>query len=152
MQPKEEPRKSRYCPLVCYLIYVYSSVVNCILKVPFTLNHNCRKLKMKLLSMLHFWATLLPVLLWLIPVFSRLLESCFRFSLIHRKPPLFCRQGYLKQQGVTHNSLLRQYSLGPGLMPTEQDADPSEADTAFSKYLAQAEASMSSGLKLDFLP
>ncbi|CAK6960351.1 FAD-dependent oxidoreductase domain-containing protein 2 [Scomber scombrus] len=77
-------------------------------------------------------------------------ESCFRFSLIHRKPPLFCRQGYLKQQGVTHNSLLRQYSLGTGLMPTEQDADPSETDNAFSKYLAQAEASMSSGLKLDF--
>uniref|UniRef100_A0A3Q3W1K2 FAD-dependent oxidoreductase domain containing 2 n=1 Tax=Mola mola TaxID=94237 RepID=A0A3Q3W1K2_MOLML len=32
-------------------------------------------------------------------------ESCFLSSLTHRKPPLFCQQGYLKQQGVTHSQL-----------------------------------------------
>ncbi|KAM7386356.1 hypothetical protein PAMA_009128 [Pampus argenteus] len=77
-------------------------------------------------------------------------ESCFRSSLTRRKPPLFCRQGYLKQQGVVHSRMLRQHAHGTGLMPTEQDADTSGADTAFSNYLAQAEASVTSGLKLDF--
>ncbi|XP_044038354.1 FAD-dependent oxidoreductase domain-containing protein 2 isoform X2 [Siniperca chuatsi] len=77
-------------------------------------------------------------------------ESCFRFSLTHRKPPLFCQQGYLKQQGVAHNSQLWQHVHDAGLMPTEQDAGTSGADPSFSNYLAQAGASMSSGLKLDF--
>lgn len=76
-------------------------------------------------------------------------ESCFRLSLTHRKPPLFCQQGYLKQQGVAHNSQLWQHVHDAGLMPTEQDAGTSGADPAFPNYLAQAGASMSSGLKLD---
>lgn len=83
-------------------------------------------------------------------VFSCLLESCFRASLTHRAPPLFCQQGYLKQQGVSHNGQLRQYVHDTGPTPTEQDAGKSGADPAFPNYLAQAGASVSSGLKLDF--
>ncbi|XP_058510327.1 FAD-dependent oxidoreductase domain-containing protein 2 [Solea solea] len=75
-------------------------------------------------------------------------ESCFRLSLTHRKPPLFCQQGYLKQQGVAHGSQLRQSVHDAGLMPTERDTDTSGADPAFPNYLAQAGASVSSGLKL----
>ncbi|XP_030263885.1 FAD-dependent oxidoreductase domain-containing protein 2 [Sparus aurata] len=77
-------------------------------------------------------------------------ESCFRASLTHRAPPLFCQQGYLKQQGVSHNGQLRQYVHDAGPTPTEQDAGKSGADPAFPNYLAQAGASVSSGLKLDF--
>ncbi|XP_070703914.1 FAD-dependent oxidoreductase domain-containing protein 2 [Pempheris klunzingeri] len=77
-------------------------------------------------------------------------ESCFRSSLTHRKPPLFCQHGYLKQQGVPHSSQLWQHIHDAGLMPTEQDARTSGADPAFPSYLAQAGASMSSGLNLDF--
>uniref|UniRef100_A0A3B4YPZ7 FAD-dependent oxidoreductase domain containing 2 n=1 Tax=Seriola lalandi dorsalis TaxID=1841481 RepID=A0A3B4YPZ7_SERLL len=76
-------------------------------------------------------------------------ESCFHSSLTHRKPPLFCQQGYLKRQGVAPKSRLRQHVHDAGLMPTEQDADTSGADPAFPNYLAQAGASMSSGLRLD---
>ncbi|XP_037649274.1 FAD-dependent oxidoreductase domain-containing protein 2-like [Sebastes umbrosus] len=77
-------------------------------------------------------------------------ETCFRSSLTQRNPPLFCQQGYLKQQGVAHNSQLWQHINKAGLMPTEQDADKSGAKPALPNYLAQAGASMSSGLKLDF--
>ncbi|XP_069005534.1 FAD-dependent oxidoreductase domain-containing protein 2 isoform X1 [Embiotoca jacksoni] len=77
-------------------------------------------------------------------------ESCFRSSLTHRKPPLFCQQGYLKQQGVPHSSRLRQHVHDAGLSPTRRDAGTSGADPAFPSYLAPGGASMSSGLKLDF--
>ncbi|XP_070837410.1 FAD-dependent oxidoreductase domain-containing protein 2 isoform X2 [Chaetodon trifascialis] len=77
-------------------------------------------------------------------------ESCFRSSLTHRKPPLFCQQGYLKQQGVTHTNQLWQHALDVGPMPTEQDGGKAGADPAFSNHLAQAGASISSGLKLGF--
>uniref|UniRef100_A0A8C4IR58 FAD-dependent oxidoreductase domain containing 2 n=1 Tax=Dicentrarchus labrax TaxID=13489 RepID=A0A8C4IR58_DICLA len=77
-------------------------------------------------------------------------ESCFRSSLTHRKPPLFCQQGYLKQKGVAHSSQLWQHVHDAVQMPTEQEAGTSGADHAFPNYLAQAGASMSSGLKLDF--
>ncbi|XP_035511192.1 FAD-dependent oxidoreductase domain-containing protein 2 [Morone saxatilis] len=77
-------------------------------------------------------------------------ESCFRSSLTHRKPPLFCQQGYLKQKGVAHSSQLWQHVHDAVQMPTEQEAGTSGADPAFPNYLAQAGASMSSGLKLDF--
>lgn len=75
-------------------------------------------------------------------------ESCFRSSLTHRKPPLFCQQGYLKQQGVVHHGQLWPHAHDAGLMPAEQAADTSGADPAFPKYLAQAGASVSPGLKL----
>ncbi|KAK5856762.1 hypothetical protein PBY51_008334 [Eleginops maclovinus] len=78
-------------------------------------------------------------------------ESCFRSSLTHRKPPLFCQQGYLKQQGVAHNSQPWQQVHDAGPMPTEQDTGKtSGSNPAFPNYLAQAGASVSSGLKLDF--
>ncbi|CAB1433418.1 unnamed protein product [Pleuronectes platessa] len=76
-------------------------------------------------------------------------ESCFRWTLTHREPPLFCQQGYLKQQGVVHDSQLWQHAHDAGLMPTEQDAGTSGADPAFPSYLAHTGASVSSGLKLD---
>ncbi|TMS14755.1 FAD-dependent oxidoreductase domain-containing protein 2 [Larimichthys crocea] len=77
-------------------------------------------------------------------------ESCFRFSLTYRKPPLFCQQGYLKQQGVVDSSQLWQHFDDAGLMPSEHDSGTSGEDSAFPNYLAQAGASVSSGLKLDF--
>ncbi|XP_029943197.1 FAD-dependent oxidoreductase domain-containing protein 2-like isoform X3 [Salarias fasciatus] len=42
-------------------------------------------------------------------------ESCFRSSLTHHKPPPFCQQGYLKQQGVIHSSELQQHFPTSGL-------------------------------------
>lgn len=77
-------------------------------------------------------------------------ESCFRSSLTHRKPPLFCQQGYLKQQGIAQDSQLWEHVNDARLMPAEQDGDTLGADAAFPNYLAQAGASVSSGLKLDF--
>ncbi|XP_061557178.1 FAD-dependent oxidoreductase domain-containing protein 2 isoform X1 [Phycodurus eques] len=75
-------------------------------------------------------------------------ESCFRLSLTHRMAPLFCRQGYLKQQGITQKSKLMDFhSTGPS--PGEQHAETSAANSAFTNYLARAGASMSSGLRLD---
>ncbi|TDH02556.1 hypothetical protein EPR50_G00153840 [Perca flavescens] len=76
-------------------------------------------------------------------------ESCFRSALTHRKPPLFCQQGYLKRRGVAHSKQPWQHIHDAGVMPTEQDAGTSVADPAFPNCLAQAGASKSSGLKLD---
>ncbi|XP_035470688.2 FAD-dependent oxidoreductase domain-containing protein 2 isoform X3 [Scophthalmus maximus] len=73
-------------------------------------------------------------------------ETCFRFSLTHRKPPLFCQHGYLKQQGVAHDSQLWQHVRAAGPMPAEKDAGTSGADPAFPDYLPQAGASVTSGL------
>lgn len=81
-------------------------------------------------------------------VFFHLSESCFRLSLTHRMPPLFCRQGYLKQQGIAQkNKGMHFHFTGPA--SGEQHAGTSSASAAFPNYLAQAGASMSSGLKLD---
>ncbi|KAM4634461.1 FAD-dependent oxidoreductase domain-containing protein 2 [Polymixia lowei] len=77
-------------------------------------------------------------------------ESCFRLSLTHRTPPLFCRQGYLKKQGVVSDSQLWQHAGDAGLMATEQDSGSSGADASFPDYLTRAGATMSLGLKLDF--
>nr|XP_040046461.1 FAD-dependent oxidoreductase domain-containing protein 2 [Gasterosteus aculeatus aculeatus]XP_040046462.1 FAD-dependent oxidoreductase domain-containing protein 2 [Gasterosteus aculeatus aculeatus] len=77
-------------------------------------------------------------------------ESCFRLSLAHRKPPLFCQQGYLKRQGVARDSRLWQRDQDGGPMPTVRDEGTSGADPAFPAHLAQAGASISAGLKLDF--
>ncbi|XP_057673130.1 FAD-dependent oxidoreductase domain-containing protein 2 [Corythoichthys intestinalis] len=75
-------------------------------------------------------------------------ESCFRFSLTHRMPPLFCRQGYLKQQGILQKSKRKHFhSTRPS--SSSQYGDTSGADAAIPNYLAQAGASMSSELKLD---
>ncbi|CAG5897420.1 unnamed protein product [Menidia menidia] len=77
-------------------------------------------------------------------------ESCFRSALTHRKPPLFCQQGYLNQQGVVRDSWLQQQIHAAGPHTAEHDdAGTSEANPEFPKYLGPAGASMSSGLKLD---
>ncbi|KAM9391930.1 FAD-dependent oxidoreductase domain-containing protein 2 [Pholidichthys leucotaenia] len=77
-------------------------------------------------------------------------ESCFRLSLTHRRPPLFCQQGYLKQWGVPQSSQLQQHFHDVGLTPAEGDTGTSPSDPTFPSYLAPAGASVSSGLELDF--
>ncbi|XP_029014406.1 FAD-dependent oxidoreductase domain-containing protein 2 [Betta splendens] len=76
-------------------------------------------------------------------------DSCFRLSLTHRKPPLFCRQRYLQQQGVARRHRQPQHAHAAGLIAAERQAGPAQSDPAFPSFLAQAEASVSSGLKLD---
>ncbi|XP_037544405.1 FAD-dependent oxidoreductase domain-containing protein 2, partial [Nematolebias whitei] len=78
-------------------------------------------------------------------------ESCFHSALTHRKPPLFCQQGYLNQRGVPRSSQLPERAHRAGLSPAEQDAAGAPAaNAAFPHYLAPAGAAVSSGLKLDF--
>ncbi|TNM97593.1 hypothetical protein fugu_015749 [Takifugu bimaculatus] len=78
-------------------------------------------------------------------------ESCFSSSLTHCKPPLFCQEGYLKHHGVTRRIQPWRDSYDPVIMTFKQGAsqDASEADSTFSKYLAQAGMLFSSGLKLE---
>lgn len=80
-----------------------------------------------------------------------LLESCFCSSLTHRKPPLFCQEGYLRHHGVTHHSQPRWNHHDTLIMPLKQTASKgkSGADPTFSKYLAQAGTLFSSGLKIE---
>ncbi|XP_068606447.1 FAD-dependent oxidoreductase domain-containing protein 2 [Brachionichthys hirsutus] len=49
-------------------------------------------------------------------------DSCFHFSLTHRKPPLFCQQGYLEQQGVARDNQLWRQIHDTGMEHTERDA------------------------------
>ncbi|KAF7658077.1 hypothetical protein LDENG_00017590 [Lucifuga dentata] len=78
-------------------------------------------------------------------------ESCFKFALTHHKPPAFCLQGYLKQQGVVGNSQPPQHAHYSGLMPTELESDTSDVHPLLPpNYLTQAGASVSPGLELDF--
>lgn len=69
-------------------------------------------------------------------------------SLTHRKPPLFCQHGYLKRQGVTANNQPQHDFGDPVVMAKEQTTGLLGVDNAFPKYLGQAGASLSSGLKL----
>uniref|UniRef100_A0A8C8GV54 FAD-dependent oxidoreductase domain-containing protein 2 n=1 Tax=Oncorhynchus tshawytscha TaxID=74940 RepID=A0A8C8GV54_ONCTS len=77
-------------------------------------------------------------------------ESCFRLSLTNRKPPLFCRQGYLRKHGIVRNSQLWQHAHEAGLMPGGQDSASTDTDPAFPNYLTRAGASVSSAINLDF--
>ncbi|XP_021411930.2 FAD-dependent oxidoreductase domain-containing protein 2-like [Oncorhynchus mykiss] len=77
-------------------------------------------------------------------------ESCFRLSLTNRKPPLFCRQGYLRKHGIVRNSQLWQHAHEAGLMPGGQDSASTDTDPAFPDYLTRAGASVSSAINLDF--
>uniref|UniRef100_A0A6Q2WX33 FAD-dependent oxidoreductase domain containing 2 n=1 Tax=Esox lucius TaxID=8010 RepID=A0A6Q2WX33_ESOLU len=77
-------------------------------------------------------------------------ESCFRFSLTNRKPPLFCRQGYLRKHGVVGNSHLWQHAREAGLMPSEQEYASPDVDPSFPDYLTRAGASVSSAINVDF--
>ncbi|CAJ1075721.1 FAD-dependent oxidoreductase domain-containing protein 2 isoform X1 [Xyrichtys novacula] len=76
-------------------------------------------------------------------------ESCFRFSLTHRTPPLFCQHGYLKEQGVPQDRQLWQHVHPDSLTPTRTDAGTSGYNPALPNYLSRAGASVSSGLNLD---
>ncbi|XP_047214540.1 FAD-dependent oxidoreductase domain-containing protein 2-like [Girardinichthys multiradiatus] len=78
-------------------------------------------------------------------------ETCFHSALTHHKPPLFCQQGYLNQQGVQHYSHLRRRVYKAGPVPVEQVTAgmSTAANPAFPNYLAPPGASVSSGLKLD---
>ncbi|KAM9785148.1 FAD-dependent oxidoreductase domain-containing protein 2 [Syngnathus typhle] len=67
-------------------------------------------------------------------------ESCFRLALTHRMPPLFCRHGYLKDQGVYRKNE-RMHLHFTRYSPGEQHTDRSGADAAFPSYLAQVGAS-----------
>jgi hypothetical protein len=77
-------------------------------------------------------------------------ESCFRLSLTNRKPPLFCRQGYLRKHGIVRNSQLWQHAHEAVLMPGGQDSASTDTDPAFPDYLTRAGASVSSAINLDF--
>ncbi|KAL0993046.1 hypothetical protein UPYG_G00102580 [Umbra pygmaea] len=77
-------------------------------------------------------------------------ESCFRYSLTHRKPPLFCRQGYLRNHGVIGNSQLWHHAREAGLMPGDQEFASPDMDPLLPNYLNRAGASVSSSMNLDF--
>ncbi|XP_068434741.1 FAD-dependent oxidoreductase domain-containing protein 2 [Clinocottus analis] len=75
-------------------------------------------------------------------------DSCFRLSLTHRKPPLFCQQGYLKGQGVPRSS--EWASVQHQEISASAKLDALGAEPAYPNFLAQTGASISSGQKLDF--
>ncbi|XP_016394600.1 FAD-dependent oxidoreductase domain-containing protein 2-like [Sinocyclocheilus rhinocerous] len=70
-------------------------------------------------------------------------ESCFLLSLTSRTPPLFCRQGYLRKQGIVGNSHLWQHAREAGLMADHQ------GDTSVSEYLKHAGAAVVSTMNFD---
>lgn len=68
-------------------------------------------------------------------------------SLTSRNPPVFCRQGYLKKQGIIGNSHLWQHAREAGLMEDHQgDVVP---DTSVPKYLTHAAAAVVSRINFD---
>ncbi|KAK1155329.1 thioredoxin, mitochondrial [Acipenser oxyrinchus oxyrinchus] len=74
-----------------------------------------------------------------LPVF---LESCFRLTLTNRSPPLSCRQGYLKKQGLVGNARLWRHAVEAGLMedflPEPANEEPaSAADSDTQTQMAQ---------------
>ncbi|XP_075999253.1 FAD-dependent oxidoreductase domain-containing protein 2 [Genypterus blacodes] len=73
-------------------------------------------------------------------------ESCFKYSLTHRKPPMFCRQGYLKQQGVVHDDQLGEH-VTAGSSRMDVVYDPLKVQPLSPNYLG---ASVTPGLKLGF--
>ncbi|XP_016103695.1 FAD-dependent oxidoreductase domain-containing protein 2-like [Sinocyclocheilus grahami] len=70
-------------------------------------------------------------------------ESCFLLSLTSRTPPLFCRQGYLRKQGIVGNSHLWQHAREAGLTADHQ------GDTSVSEYLKHAGAAVVSTMNFD---
>ncbi|XP_030649704.1 FAD-dependent oxidoreductase domain-containing protein 2 [Chanos chanos] len=77
-------------------------------------------------------------------------ETCFRLSLTNRKPPLFCRQGYLKKQGIVGNHHLWQNAREAGLMPNHQETvSHNSEDVPFPEYLKHAGATVASAMNFD---
>ncbi|TRY91435.1 hypothetical protein DNTS_018802 [Danionella cerebrum] len=64
-------------------------------------------------------------------------ESCFLLSLTSRAPPIFCRQGYLRKQGIVGNHHLWKHARDAGLMEDHQgDSEPGD-DASLPKFLKQ---------------
>ncbi|XP_041943611.1 FAD-dependent oxidoreductase domain-containing protein 2 [Alosa sapidissima] len=78
-------------------------------------------------------------------------ESCFRFSLTSQKPPLFCRQGYLKKQGIVGNRQLWQHARDAGLMPDLQDTEVLRENPQLPQSLPHTEAAVTSAMNFDGL-
>ncbi len=76
-------------------------------------------------------------------------ESCFLLSLTSRTPPLFCRQGYLRKQGIVGNSHLWQHAREAGLMADHQGDIMAGDDTSVSEYLKHAGAAVVSSMNFD---
>ncbi|XP_063039743.1 FAD-dependent oxidoreductase domain-containing protein 2 [Engraulis encrasicolus] len=78
-------------------------------------------------------------------------ESCFQFSLTRQKPPLFCRQGYLKRQGIVGNGQLLQRADDAGLIPELQDPEAYEEENTQlpQRYLAHTGVGVRSTMNLD---
>lgn len=72
-------------------------------------------------------------------------ESCFLLSLTSRTPPLFCRQGYLRKQGIVGNSHLWQHAREAGLMADHQE----EVPESLPEYLKHAGAAVISTVNFD---
>ncbi|XP_053707510.1 FAD-dependent oxidoreductase domain-containing protein 2 [Synchiropus splendidus] len=77
-------------------------------------------------------------------------ETCFRLALTRRTPPLSCRHGYLQQRGLPRRSnMLPQHFPSIPLTPAAEDMAGTDIAAEASSYRIQAEASMTSGLKLE---
>uniref|UniRef100_A0A671QY96 FAD-dependent oxidoreductase domain-containing protein 2-like n=1 Tax=Sinocyclocheilus anshuiensis TaxID=1608454 RepID=A0A671QY96_9TELE len=76
-------------------------------------------------------------------------ESCFLLSLTSRTPPLFCRQGYLRKQGIVGNSHLWQHAREAGLMADHHGHITPGHDTSVSEYLKHADAAVVSTMNFD---
>lgn len=76
-------------------------------------------------------------------------ESCFLLSLTSRTPPLFCRQGYLRKQGIVGNSHLWQHAREAGLMADHQGDIMAGDDTSVSEYLKHAGTAVVSSMNFD---
>uniref|UniRef100_A0A3B4B3Q5 FAD-dependent oxidoreductase domain containing 2 n=1 Tax=Periophthalmus magnuspinnatus TaxID=409849 RepID=A0A3B4B3Q5_9GOBI len=75
-------------------------------------------------------------------------ESCFRLSLTHRQPPLYCQHGYLKGQGLSQNGQMGQkvynsVTSSPGII----ENSPQQDNSALTNYLTRAGIPMSSEIK-----
>ncbi|XP_072561092.1 FAD-dependent oxidoreductase domain-containing protein 2 [Paramormyrops kingsleyae] len=73
-------------------------------------------------------------------------ESCFLFSLTYTEPPLFCRLGYLKKQGIVGKSKQWQPSQEEGVMADDDESRTSQEENSLPEYLSEAEPFVTSGM------
>lgn len=76
-------------------------------------------------------------------------ESCFLMSLTSHNPPVFCRQGYLRKQGIIGNSHLWQHAREAGLMPNHRGDVLHDDDTSVPEYITRAGAAVISRVNFD---
>lgn len=129
------------CLFTCHILSYRICVITVLLLFHYSSAHSVNETFYYLITVLQC----VKLNLFLLPT-----ESCFRFSLTNRKPPLFCRQGYLRKHGVVRNSQLWQHAHEAGLMPGGQDSASPDTDPAFPDYFTRAGASVSSAINLDF--